>query len=595
MRSFSTSIVFTVKMFVLVVLLNGVCSFSYGQFAVWNASNQSSFGVSPFDATTLHANLVSAQLSRGTGVGVSGSAAATAWGGNNWATTSNDGISGDQVVYATITPTNGYQLSLYNFSLHYRRSTTGPSSALLEYSVNGGPYILFTSISLSSNSSSGADITPVNLQGVAALQNVAGAINLKIVPYGGSSAAGTFYVYKTGLSIDGDVSPISSGAPIDTSGCQTISFRNDVNYSAVGFNSSYPDSPAAADSTEIAAMGWTCNAAGIPICNSRTIIKMDVSTIAPGTVIKSAKLKLFAKTNYPWAIPGSPTYGTANACLFQKITTDWIIDTLTWNVEPPVDAVTPVTLPQSSSTTQNCEIDITDFVQHWINYPDSNFGMLFRLQTENYYNSQIFYAADYATSPNLRPQLTICANTTVPLRLVSFNGYHTGKDITVTWRSDNEYDMSGFELQRSDDGIHFTTITTIAAQNNTGTNNYAYDDSKTSNGTVYYRLKMIEKDGGYKYSTILSFNSADKEESIFTVLPNPASQYTQLQTNAVANENATVKITDATGRTVLQKTVLLNKGFNTINLNEIGHFTKGIYFINLSKTNSTQTKKLLVN
>ena len=57
----------------------------------------------------------------------------------------------------------------------------------------------FTS-EFSSTSSSGAAITPISLTGISALQNLAAGsvVDFRLVPYGATSTAGTWYVYDGG-------------------------------------------------------------------------------------------------------------------------------------------------------------------------------------------------------------------------------------------------------------------------------------------------------------------------------------------------------------------------------------------------------------
>jgi len=74
--------------------------------------------------------------------------------------------------------------------------------AVWQYEANGGAWTLigdFTS-EFSSTSSSGAAITPISLTGISALQNLAAGsvVDFRLVPYGATSTAGTWYVYDGG-------------------------------------------------------------------------------------------------------------------------------------------------------------------------------------------------------------------------------------------------------------------------------------------------------------------------------------------------------------------------------------------------------------
>ncbi len=199
---------------VLVLFLFSIKNF--GQIVAWDVNGQTLFGTSPLTATTVAANVAESGLSRGSGVTTSGSAASNAWGGNNWASTSNAGITGNQFVTFTVTANTGYSVSFSSFNLYYRRSNTGPTSGLLQYQLGSGS---FTDIStLTFSSSTGAAISPVDLTGIPTLQNVSSttSVTFRIIPYGATSSGGTWYVYDTSgndLSLTGTVNLDANSAP----------------------------------------------------------------------------------------------------------------------------------------------------------------------------------------------------------------------------------------------------------------------------------------------------------------------------------------------------------------------------------------------
>jgi PKD domain/Secretion system C-terminal sorting domain len=157
---------------------------------------------------------------------------------------------------------------------------------------------------------------------------------------------------------------------------------------------------------ELPAAAWTCNADGFPTCNFRSLFRFDVASIPSNAVITSAKLYLFAKTTNILGNVGSPTYGTNNVALLQRVTNYWNLGTTGWSNQPTVTTTGQKTLPQSTGTAQNYVVDIKDIVQYWTNNPDSNYGASLRLQVENYYNSLIFHSGQGPDS--LKPKLEIC-------------------------------------------------------------------------------------------------------------------------------------------------------------------------------------------
>jgi len=97
----------------------------------------------------------------------------------------------------------------------------------------------------------------------------------------------------------------------------------------------------------------------------------------------------------------------ANTALLQRITEGWEEDDVTWNNQPQAHTVNQVTLAKSTSPTQDyLDIEVTNIVQDMVDNPSSNYGFLFRLETEEYYRRMCFAASNH-TDPALRPTLVI--------------------------------------------------------------------------------------------------------------------------------------------------------------------------------------------
>ena len=175
----------------------------HGTVLAWDTDGQSNFGTQDLSATTIATGATdSTGLTRGSGVSTSGTGASNAWGGDNWDSTSAGGISNAQYVTLGFTVSAGYSTSLSSISMNYRRSSTGPDNGYWQYQLNGGTWVEIGDFTneFSSTSSSGAAITPISLTGISALQNLsAGAVvNFRVIPYGATSSAGTWYVYDGG-------------------------------------------------------------------------------------------------------------------------------------------------------------------------------------------------------------------------------------------------------------------------------------------------------------------------------------------------------------------------------------------------------------
>jgi hypothetical protein len=190
---------------------------------------------------------------------------------------------------------------------------------------------------------------------------------------------------------------------------------------------------------------------------------------------------------------------------------------------------------------------------------------------------------------------TTCSNRTaipvlcsLPVELVQFNGRHQGHDIKLYWSTASEKNNSHFDVERSSDGIHFTTIGRVnGALNSADLNTYEFYDTQPLQGINYYRLVQYDMDGTRSYSRIIAINNNDAMEELFTVVPNPSASHFTLVFHADLF-NAAYTITDAVG-----KIVYSDKIESDINSIEVGAFlAKGMYVLHL--TTSTQTESKLI-
>ncbi|MCS3797684.1 hypothetical protein [Niastella sp. OAS944] len=76
--------------------------------------------------------------------------------------------------------------------------------------------------------------------------------------------------------------------------------------------------------------------------------------------------------------------------------------------------------------------------------------------------------------------------------------------INLTWKVADEKDVNRYEVQRSRDGVTFETIGIVFAWEEAVHADYAFNDKNTNPGINYYRLKMTDNDGVFKYSNILN-------------------------------------------------------------------------------------------
>ena len=213
---------------------------------------------------------------------------------------------------------------------------------------------------------------------------------------------------------------------------------------------------------------WTSG--GSPY-TGRTLIQYNLKQIPSTAIVNSAKLYLYAKTTGDGeGVAGQPTYGSKNTSVVQKIITSWQTSSLSFNNAPSIDTTGQKVLAQSTNTAEDYVVDLTDFAQKWVNKPDSNFGVLLRMQTENNpYNSMLFESgAASDTTRDLR--LEICYTVPLPIALVSFNGNVANDLVNLNWIT-NDANNASATIERSYDGINFSIAGSVIGKGGAGASN----------------------------------------------------------------------------------------------------------------------------
>jgi 5-formaminoimidazole-4-carboxamide-1-beta-D-ribofuranosyl 5'-monophosphate synthetase len=122
-----------------------------------------------------------------------------------------------------------------------------------------------------------------------------------------------------------------------------------------------------------------------------------------------------------------------------------------------------------------------------------------------------------------------------------------------------------FDLQRSADGINFSSIANISATQDRCAQPFDQVDRNPLAGINYYRLKSMDVDGKFSYSNIVKLIAKSQGFKMLTVSPNPVGRenvYLKLESSDKSTIN--ISITDFSGRVVSKQVVQVNNGMNAI-------------------------------
>ncbi len=229
--------------------------------------------------------------------------------------------------------------------------------------------------------------------------------------------------------------------------------------------------------------------------------------------------------------------------------------------------------------------------QNWlqVSIPSSNY-QLYIVDSMNVYSAQGngFYKL---TSPNF----------TTPVELVSFTADVNDRIVTLTWTTASEVNNKGFDVERSSDNVNFENIGFITGYGTSSeVHNYRYTHQENSSGTYYYRLKQIDFDGSYEYSSVVEAEIS--VPNIFQLSqnhPNPFNPTTTIQFSIPVESQVELRIFNLLGEEI---NVLTNAFYNAGNHQltfDAANLASGNYLYTIEAVDGSgnifrQTKKMTI-
>jgi glucose/arabinose dehydrogenase len=188
----------------------------------------------------------------------------------------------------------------------------------------------------------------------------------------------------------------------------------------------------------------------------------------------------------------------------------------------------------------------------------------------------------YACSITENVVYKVEATTPVKVGFLQLTGIARYSIAQLTWRT-TEQNLSRYEVESSDDSIHFVQVASITALNKTPDNSYRFTDNIRGHQKKYYRLRIVNSNGNWDYSRTVVVNNLSAPVNI--VYP-----------SVIRNNTVNFYISDAYDQLLLfntNGTVLANrsvrglKGRFDINLPNL---PKGMYLIKLSNSRTYVTQ-----
>lgn len=180
---------------------------------------------------------------------------------------------------------------------------------------------------------------------------------------------------------------------------------------------------------------------------------------------------------------------------------------------------------------------------------------------------------------------------TLPVKLTDFKAAKERDGVNLTWSVAQESGIEAYEIQRSGNGIQFSTIKTVGARNATASVSYTIKDGAPNATGSYYRL-AVRENGKYEYSKVVYIGGNKGKGSL--VVNYQSGNGLRLTLNDVAAGTYRLSVVNNSGQVLHTATLQHNGSNGNEQLNLQSGLAKGIYRVVLQSPNEKYTAAILV-
>jgi hypothetical protein len=180
----------------------------------------------------------------------------------------------------------------------------------------------------------------------------------------------------------------------------------------------------------------------------------------------------------------------------------------------------------------------------------------------------------------------------VPVTLVNFYGNYAGNtDVDLNWSTSTEINSANFLIERSYDCRIFTPVSVIPDSGNSSSPRYYHaSDHPASTAIIYYRLKIIDRDGRFTYSNVIALRCAN---NAITLFPNPAHDKIELSFQSTTTGKAAMSLYSSSGVVVKDLMIPSIAGPNSIRY-DVSGLSSGLYYITIHTSDGQMLTKSFI-
>jgi hypothetical protein len=163
----------------------------------------------------------------------------------------------------------------------------------------------------------------------------------------------------------------------------------------------------------------------------------------------------------------------------------------------------------------------------------------------------------------------------IPIKLYNFNASSSSGNTLLNWNTANEQNSNYFEIEYSTDAKTWQKVTIVPAAGNSNNNvhyNYMHLNASSLADVLYYRLKLVDKNGLFSYSDtrVVEFAKNDDVE----IVPNPTTGNVTIRFSEPSGSAGYYKLINTVGQVLINEPISSSTQYLPLDLNK---YPKGVY------------------
>jgi hypothetical protein len=175
--------------------------------------------------------------------------------------------------------------------------------------------------------------------------------------------------------------------------------------------------------------------------------------------------------------------------------------------------------------------------------------------------------------------------TALPVEMTYFKGTETEAGNLLAWETATEENNAGFEIQKSTNAKNWEAISFVEGNGTTlEVSNYEYLDMNNTSSVNYYRLKQVDLDGAFEFSSVVVIEEEGKRQAASKMYPNPV-----VDQLTIEGFQGTVTVFNLLGQPL--RTIDVQNDVETVSLSDLEN---GQYLLQMTANDGTKTMNRII-